>query len=225
MVKNFWLVLVCVGGLSLQAQETAEGKLGSWHLLSISPRISNTISLQALVQSRYYEQLRNFNQFVVRTGIIYDMNPRLSMSFGYGFIVTDATYEKQPNEIYKKEHLFGEQVTLKDKIGTLETEHRFWLEQRLVPTDDGIDLLHRARYRLQANLPLNAIFSLNFHEEVFFNLQGKAYSQNRLYGAFGVRIAPHLSLQAGYFRTYSNHVHLDRLRIAVFYSPDLRKKI
>ncbi len=225
MIKNFWLALVCVGGLSLQAQETAEDKLGSWHLLSITPRISNTISLQAMAQSRYYEQLRNFNQFVVRTSVIYDINHWLSTSFGYGFVVTDATFEKQPNEIYKKEHLLGEQVTLKDKIGKFETEHRFWLEQRFVPIDDGIDLLHRARYRLQVNLPLTTIFSLNFHDEVFFNLQGKAYSQNRLYGALGVHIATHLSLQAGYFRTYANHAHLDRLRIAVFYSPDLRKKI
>jgi hypothetical protein len=225
LVKNFWIVLVFAGALSLQSQETAEDKLGSWHLLSITPRISNTICLQASVQSRYYEQLKNFNQFLVRTGIIYDLNTRLSATFGYGYIVTDTTYAVHPKEGYKKEHQFGEQITLKGKIGRVETEHRFWLEQRLVHVGNGIDILHRARYRLQINLPLSNLFYLNFHEEVFFNLRGKAFAQNRLYGALGVRLLSHVSLQAGYFRTYANHAHLDRLRIAVFYNPDWRKKI
>jgi hypothetical protein len=224
LVKYSWIFLVLVGALTLQAQETAEDKLGSWHLLSITPRISNTLSLQASVQSRYYEQLRNFNQFIVRTGIIYDFNPRISATFGYGYIVTDTTFAVKPKEGYKNEHQFGEQITLKDKIGRVETEHRFWLEQRLVHVGDGFDMRHRARYRLQINLPLNTLLYLNFHEEVFFNLRGKAFAQNRLYGALGVRMASHVSLQAGYFRTYANHDHLDRLRIAVFYNPDWRKK-
>jgi hypothetical protein len=190
--------------IATYGQKTAEGTLGFWHLISVTGKVSNKFSVNFSIQSRYYEQLKNFNQFVVRSGINYEMNPNLTANFSYGFIATDTSFEEQPNEVYRKEHQIGEQLILKNQLGVFDFEHRVWLEQRFIEADyQGI--LHRGRYRLQLNLPIDQIYFLNFHDEVFLNLQDKFWGQNRLYAAIGAHIITNVSMHAGYFRTYSNH--------------------
>lgn len=223
MNKYHIVGLIILITLATYGQKSPEGTLGSWHLISVNAKVSNKFSINSSIQSRYYGQLNNFNQFIVRSGISYEPHPNLTTNFSYGFIATDTSVEERPNELYKKEHQIGEQIALTNELGIFGFEHRLWLEQRFIESDNE-GILHRARYRLQLNLPINHLFFLNFHDEVFLNLQDQVWGQNRFYAALGARIINQVSMQAGYFRTYSNHTHLDRLRIALFYSPDLRKK-
>ena len=216
------------------AQEVGDDQLGSWHMYFGTNRISDKVSIHSEGQLRYYEQAKNFNQLLLRTGLNYHINPDAIVTAGYAYISTDPTFEDfrilggdalvEDSNI--KEHRIFQQLILKNKVRQFGFEHRYRLEQRFI-NDEGFggkDTQHRARYRLQVTLPLTDIFFLNFYDEIFLNLQDRVYGQNRLYGALGVNVTDNLSVQAGYLKNHFPTANFDRLQIGVFYNPDLRKK-
>ena len=223
------MIALCVTVFG-RAQENGEDKLGSWHMYFGTNRVSEKLSIHTELQARYYEQLKNFNQFLARTGLNYHINENAIVTAGYGLIATDATFEELTNETESKEHRIFEQLILKNKVGEFRFEHRYRLEQRFIRVGDigspeySKSTQHRARYRLQLTLPLTDIFFLNFYDEIFLNLQGSVYGQNRLYGALGINVTENLSVQAGYLKNHFPSVNFDRLQIGVFWNPDLRKK-
>ncbi len=204
------------------AQQNGENKLGSWHMYFGTNTISEKLSIHTEAQLRYYEQAKNFNQLLLRTGLNYHINSDAIATLGYGYISTDGTFEEFSNEINSIEHRIFEQFILKNKVGRFNFEHRYRLEQRFIDFGDRTDIQHRARYRLQVTLPLSEIFFLNFYDEIFLNLQDEVFGQNRLYGAVGANITGNLSVQAGYLKNHFTSAHFDRLQIGVFYNPDLR---
>tara|TARA_R110002167_G_scaffold167170_5_gene364323 strand:- start:502 stop:1200 length:699 start_codon:yes stop_codon:yes gene_type:complete len=216
-----WL---CNVASTIQAQETAEGNLGAWHLLSITARVSDHYGFLAAAQVKYYEPYGNFNQTVLRTGINYYVSPHIITSLSYGYQLTDPTFAVDDGAEFKKEHQIGAQITYRHDVGKCVLDYRFWLEQRFVEFDGTTEMLQRTRYRLQINLPLTKRYFMNMHSELFLNLQDDIFGQIRFYGALGLRFSNHLNLHAGYFRSYTKSTHLDRMRIALFYLPDFRKK-
>ncbi len=215
---------------ALSAQDTGVDNLGSWHMYFGTNKISDKFSIHSEVQLRYYEQAKNFNQLLLRTGLNFHINPDAIATLGYGYIETDPSFEESLIEANLSEHRIFEQFILKNKVWEFLFEHRYRLEQRFIsqtnilsdPEQDLSRTEHRARYRLQVTLPLTDIFFLNFYDEVFLNLQGEAFGQNRLYGALGVHVTENLSVQAGYLKNHFRTVDYDRLQIGVFYNPDLR---
>lgn len=206
------------------AQEIGDDNLGSWYMYFGTNKISETLSIHTEAQLRYYENGKNFNQLLLRTGLNYHINPDAIATLGYGHITTDGTFEENPQEVNSKEHRIFEQFILKNTVGKFKFEHRYRLEQRFIKFADRNDTQHRARYRLQVTLPLSAVFFLNLYDEIFLNLQDSVYGQNRLYGAFGAHIFKNTSVQVGYLKNHFPTANFDRLQIGVFYNPDLRKK-
>jgi len=204
------------------AQQIGDDKLGSWHMYFGTNKISEKVSLHTEAQMRYYENGKNFNQLLLRTGINYHINPNAIATFGYGFIETDVTFEELGDLANLTEHRIFEQFILKNTVGQFKFEHRYRLEQRFISFPDRNETQNRARYRLQVTLPLTDIFFLNFYDEIFLNLQNNVYGQNRLYGALGLNVTDNLSVQIGYLKNHFPTANFDRLQIGVFYNPDLR---
>jgi len=223
-MKKIVLLLSFVFSFSLAAQETGEDKLGSWHMYFGTNRISEKLSIHTEAQARYYEQLSNFNQLLLRTGLNYHLNTNAIVTMGYAYIVTDGTFQEFPGDLDSKEHRIFQQFILKNKVGKVGFEHRYRLEQRFLNFGDRKETEHRARYRLQLTLPITPIVFLNFYDEIFLNLQNDVFGQNRLYGALGFNLSKELSMQAGYLKNHFPNAHFNRLQIALFYNPDLRKK-
>lgn len=217
------LLLLFISTLVLTAQEKGEDQLGSWHMYFGTNKLSEKYSLHTEAQLRYYENGKNFNQLLLRTGINYHINSNAIATLGYGHITTDGTFEEFPDETNSVEHRIFEQFILKNKVWEFNFEHRYRLEQRFIDFGDRNDTQHRARYRLQVTLPLTDIFFLNFYDEIFLNLQDDVFGQNRLYGALGINVTHNLSAQIGYLKNHFPTAHYDRLQIGVFYNPDLRK--
>ncbi|MBC6996882.1 DUF2490 domain-containing protein [Cytophaga sp. FL35] len=217
------LFLLFISTLLLTAQENGEDQLGSWHMYFGTNKLSDKYSLHTEAQLRYYENGKNFNQLLLRTGINYHINANAIATLGYGHITTDGTFEEFPDETNSIEHRIFEQFILKNKVWEFNFEHRYRLEQRFIDFGDRNDTQHRARYRLQVTLPLTDTFFLNFYDEIFLNLQDEVFGQNRLYGALGINVTHNLSTQIGYLKNHFPAAHYDRLQIGVFYNPDLRK--
>lgn len=222
MTNKTLLLLFLFLSFQLFAQEAGENKLGSWHMYFGTNKISDKLSLHTEAQLRYYENGKNFNQLLLRTGLNYHINPNAIATLGYGHITTDGTFEEFPDETNSIEHRIFEQFILKNKVWEFNFEHRYRLEQRFIDFGDHNDTQHRARYRIQLTLPLTDIFFLNFYDEVFLNLQDEVFGQNRLYGALGLNVTHNLSAQVGYLKNHFPSANFDRLQIGIFYNPDLR---
>ncbi|MEO9893157.1 DUF2490 domain-containing protein [Aurantibacter sp.] len=222
-MKHFFLIIVLIFSAKTFAQENGEKKLGSWHMYFGTTKIANKLSIHTEAQLRYYEQGKNFNQLLLRTGLNYHISSTAIVTGGYGYIPTDGTFEEFPDEINSKEHRIFEQLILKNKISNVAFEHRYRLEQRFLNFGDSNDTQHRARYRLQVTVPLSKIVFLNFYDEIFLNLQDEVFSQNRLYGALGFKVFQNISLQVGYLKNHFKSAHFDRLQIGVFINTDLSK--
>ncbi len=231
-MKRIILLLTLIFTTSIiNSQDNGDDKLGSWHMYFGTNRISEKLSIHTEAQLRYFENGKNFNQLLLRTGLNYHINPNAIATIGYGHITTDGTFEDN-GQSNSKEHRIFEQFILKNSVGSFKFEHRYRLEQRFItfpntlpePGDKINVTEHRARYRLQVTLPLTDIFFLNFYDEIFLNLQGDVYGQNRLYAALGVNVTDNLSVQAGYLKNHFPTRNYDRLQIGVIFNPDLRKK-
>ena len=225
------IITLCILMLTfcINAQETGEDQLGAWYMYFGTNKIADKLSVHSEAQFRYYEASSNFNQLLLRTGLNYHMNEDAIVTFGYAYIDTDPTFEDTSflgNQIL--EHRIFEQLILKNKLWEFLIEHRYRLEQRFIDTRDlsnnGTETQHRARYRLQATLPLTDTFFLNFYNEIFINLQDEAFGQNRLYAALGIQITKNSSMQLGYLKNHFTSGNFDRIQIGVFINPDLSKK-
>ena len=195
-------------------------------------QIAEKWSIHTEAQLRYFEQAKNFNQLLLRTGLNYHIDDNAIASVGYAYIKTDPTYFEaalidldEPASDKISENRIFEQFILKNKVWELLFEHRYRLEQRFITNNDlnRKSTEHRTRYRLQVTVPLTDIFFLNFYDEIFINLQNEAFDQNRLYAAIGLNVTNNLSVQAGYLKNHFGTVNYDRLQVAVFYNPDLRR--
>lgn len=233
-MKKIITILTLMLTIGICAQETGEDTFGAWYMYFGTNKISDKLSIHTEAQFRYYETTGNFNQLLLRTGLNYHINENAIATLGYGYIDTDPTFEEIPlqdasfsgNEIL--EHRIFEQLILKNKLWEFLIEHRYRLEQRFIDnksfSNNGKDTQHRARYRIQATLPLTDTFFLNFYDEIFINLQDNAFGQNRLYAALGIHITENSSVQLGYLKNHFNSGNFDRIQIGVFFNPDLRKK-
>ena len=224
-MKNVLITIILAISLSSFGQQSGEDKLGSWHMYFGTNKISENLSIHTEAQARYYEQLKNFNQLLLRTGLNYHISDEAIATFGYGFIATDGTFEEFPDEVDSKEHRIFQQFILKNKVSKVAFEHRYRLEQRFLDFGNNSDTQHRARYRLQVTVPLSKVMFLNFYDEIFINLQNNVFGQNRLYGAIGFNVFKDISLQVGYLKNHFPSAHFDRLQIGVFINTDLRKKV
>lgn len=228
-MKKIFALLVLLHSLSTLAQETGEDSWGSWHMYFGTNKIAEKWSIHTEAQFRYYENGKNFNQLLLRTGLNYHINSNAIATGGYAFIQTDPSFESNESQVNNiSEHRIFQQFILKNKVGRFLFEHRYRLEQRFIEVENPNSPFydksteHRARYRLQLTLPLNKIFFLNFYDEIFLNLQNNVFGQNRLYGALGANVFKNTSVQVGYLKNHFATAHFDRLQIGVFYNPDLR---
>ena len=223
-MKKRFLLLALFFTISNFAQEIGDDEFGAWYMYFGTNKISEKLSIHTESQFRYFEETKNFNQLLLRTGLNYHINPNAIATIGYGYISTDGTFEVIADEIRVKEHRIFQQLILKNKVGQVKFEHRYRFEQRFIDFGDRNDTQHRARYRLQVTLPLTDIFFLNFYDEIFLNLQDDVYGQNRLYATLGIHVTENLSVQAGYLKNHFPTANFDRIQIGVFFNTDLRKK-
>jgi len=223
-MRKILVFILLIAFSHAKGQNTGEDVWGAWYMYFGTNRVAEKWSVHTEAQFRLYETVSNFNQLLLRTGMNYHINPEAIATFGYAFIDTDTSFEDSPDEINVKEHRLFEQFILKNKVGEFHFEHRYRLEQRFLDFGEVTDTQHRARYRLQVTLPLTNTVFLNVYDEVFLNLQDQVFGQNRLYGALGVHITENSSLQLGYLKNHFSNANFDRIQLAVFYNPDLRKK-
>jgi Protein of unknown function (DUF2490) len=174
-------------------------------------------------QFRRSEWGAKWMQSLLRFGVQYRMNDKVSVLAGYSFIETfpygDLTKPLNPsfktNQSFPEHRSFA-QVVIKDAVGRLAITNRFRLEQRWIGTMDSTKTVkdwtytNRMRYLLRVDCPLQGKtlddkeFYVAAYDEVMLNFGDKVksniFDQNRFSVLVGFKINKQCKIEAGYIQ-------------------------
>jgi hypothetical protein len=226
------LVFVCLSLTSLFAQKQIDDQVHGWVAYQGNHKLNSQFDLHTEYQWRRADVFSDWQQSLTRIGLDYKLNPSVTISGGYAWILT-YPYGSQPIANRTNENRLWQQVILKQPIGNFQVQHRYRLEQRW--TDNQFK--QRMRYRVQVLIPLQKSFVdkkqgvfLNVNDEVFLgfgNGIGKnILDQNRCIGAVGYQFNKDFSMQIGYLNQFVikfDGLHMERnhtLWTSVVYNLD-----
>ncbi|NTS39729.1 DUF2490 domain-containing protein [Flavisolibacter sp. BT320] len=210
------LLMLTVSG---NAQQQFSGWAGSFNTF----KLNNRFSLHFDAQLRSTNDLENVGAILLRPGLNYHLNKNLVFTAGYLLNSSRRTVGTASSLL--SEHRIWQQALVNQKVSKVALAHRFRFEERFIPkakisgdelATDGYDQVFRFRYFIRGILPLvpGTTFSSGpfaaLQNEVFLNtgnttaVNGKAFDQNRLYGAVGYRFQGKMDIEIGYMNQYSN---------------------
>ena len=145
-----WGLLAIMAGAA-QAED-GEDKLGNWMGVNSTVRFSDHWSLFGQGEVRFWEVASDLNELLWRVAGHYDIN-KIAM-VGLGYVRVDTWPFDDGGGRLREENRLYQQFALKQAWARAKFEHRFRLEQRWFPKNDGESDSNRARYRLQVAVPL-----------------------------------------------------------------------
>ena len=189
-----------------------------WFAYAGTFKLHDKFSIHSEYQFRRDEFITNWQQSLIRVGINYSLNTKVTMRLGYANIETFNYGDFPINSMGKNftEHRTFQMATIVDKVNKIDLSHRFMLEQRwigrytspLLTREDDWLFIHRLRYMFRAQLPLkgNAIDNntpyIAAYNEIFIgfgkNVNENIFDQNRLGLLLGYKFSPSLRIEGGY---------------------------
>lgn len=156
-------ILLGTRGFSQNTRISDRNAIG-WYNYFGTFKLNRKLGIHTEYQWRRDNTITDWQQSLLRVGLNYQVNPKIQLRAGYAWIETFAYGDIPINGFGKDftEHRLFEMVTLTDKISTVETSHRFMLEQRWVgryssanlSKEDEFLFLNRMRYMFRVQLPL-----------------------------------------------------------------------
>ncbi len=205
------------------AQTNPEDKLGAWYNLGGNHRISEKISITTYTEVWLYEVNNNFNFFLLKTGVNYRINPKLTASIFYDYSDFDGNINASTPHNF--ENRISEQIVYKHKLNKLPLDHRFRLEHRFRRKLSSKTSRARLRYRLGTKFKLNKTLFIRLHNELLLTPKLSNTPENRFYTALGIKTSKFNNIQIGYLnRNTSGGSNLHRLQLGFFFKTDFRKK-
>ena len=206
---------------NIYAQKIIHPQTHAWVMYVGTHKLTENVSLMTEYQWRRADGFNDWQQSLLRFGLEYNFHPNFSLMAGYAWVKT-FPYGEQPVLHEFDENRIFEQVNLKNKIGKIEVQHRYRLEQRFLEQyakDASQNIVQldpvfrqRMRYRAMLSIPLtrkdkvdHTLF-LNLNNEVFLGF-GKGIGknildQNRFISALGWRVNQNLNFQLGYLNQF-----------------------
>lgn len=223
MSKNFLLLLFLPVSLSgQQADRIRAINENGWYMYLGDHPLSGRWGVHLEGQWRRSNVITKWQQLLLRPGVNYDLNEAVMLTAGYAFIDTWPNGEAPaPNRF--PEHRLFQQALVRQRIGRIQTGHRYRLEQRLLgetqrEADGSVNVNryryeNRFRYMFRANVPLRGRtiekgdwyvglyneFFVNFGCNVGYNI----FDQNRAYAALGYKLGEIGNLEVGYMQQTS----------------------
>jgi hypothetical protein len=212
------VVLIYAGPSYSQGQRLADHNSIGWFAYTGTFKIKPKISIHTEYQWRRVNVLKNGQQSLIRTGINYHINPKLTFRLGYANIETYNYGDFPLNAMGKQftEHRMYQVATITDKVSLVDISHRFMLEQRwigrytnssLLKEDDWV-FANRFRYMFRMQWPLKGKNIGNktpyavIYDEMFIgfgkNVAENVFDQNRLGILIGYRFSPIIRIEAGF---------------------------
>lgn len=217
-------ILLCLSlcFIKIQSQNSSQSKLGTWYMLDASHKLSEKIKLTTNAHFRYYELASEYQQEIYRVGLNYSFNPKINVTGGVVYSITDTSYKENFPDLY--EYRFYQDLNIKDNWGKIQAKHRVRLAQRFKTKNSAKEITHRIRYGLFLSYPISKNWETYTFSEIFIKFASKPFSQNRTGAGFIKKINDKLKLKLGYFYTKFSNSGLHRLQLAVILNTDFTKK-
>jgi long-subunit fatty acid transport protein len=221
MQKNLVLLLILTSiGTTSFSQNTRIGDPNTigWYAFSANIKLNKVWTLNSEFQWRRDELIKEPMQNLLRLGINYSVNPKLSVRAGYALAETYNYGDIPLNNLGKQftEHRSWQMVNLTDKVKAFELSHRFMLEQRFIgryskaqlSKEDQFIFSNRFRYMFRVQVPLkgNTMADntpyLAVYDELLIgfgkNVNENVFDQNRLGVLLGYRFNSKIRIEGGY---------------------------
>lgn len=224
MNKVIIILFLSLFSFTIQAQKSAENKLGTWYMYNGSHKVSEKFALKTMAHFRYFEAASEFQQEIYRLGVNYSFNPKTNVTVGVSYATADVAYDTPSNNLY--EYRFYEDLNLKSKWGKFNAGHRIRLEHRFIHKNIIEETTQTwIRYNLNVGYPLSEKWSAYVFNELFLNLdRGKRFAQNWTGGGFIHKLNSNIKFKMGYFQIKSPNNVLKRLQLGVILNTNHTKK-
>ena len=189
-----------------------------WYVYNGTFKLNKKWGIHTEYQWRRDNVVKDWQQSLLRTGINYQVNPKLSLRVGYAWIETYNYGDIPINGFGKQftEHRAFQMATVNDKMGMVELSHRFMLEQRWIgrytnaslSKEDEYFFINRFRYMIRMQLPLKGETIADktpyvaIYNEIFIgfgkNVNENVFDQNRLGILLGYRCSSKLRIEGGF---------------------------
>lgn len=196
-----------------------DSEIGNWLMYFGNQKINSKWNWHNEVQYRSYDFIGDTQQFLLRTGIGYNLTENNNnILLGYAFINSYKYLTNSDKKTESNENRIFQQFITRQYIGRTLLQHRYRIEERFISDDFKM----RFRYQLGINIALNKKtfekHTLYFaaSDEVFINAESPIFDQNRLYGAVGYFIDKHFKIEAGFMAQTFEHSNRNQFQISVF---------
>jgi hypothetical protein len=206
-------VLLACGAPPLAAEEVDDNAHLWLNYVGTHPLGDGPWALHLESQIRRADFGEDWQQLLLRAGLVYNLSPNLSAALGYGYVKT-YPYGDFPALDDFPEHRIWEQVSYTHKFLELEWQHRLRLEQRFIGelsplSGGGYDVAdyryeNRVRYMLRTTIPISSDKRtyIALWDEVFFNfggnVKGNHFDQNRAFIGLGHKVTDSTRVELGF---------------------------
>ncbi|RFP63374.1 DUF2490 domain-containing protein [Hymenobacter lapidiphilus] len=216
------LTLLATGPALAQNSRLTDRNSIGWYTNFTTLRFAERWSGHLEYQFRRENIITDWQQSLLRTGVNYTVNDKLTLRFGYAWIETFpyGDYPIQGAGFRFPEHRTYQMATLSNPIGRFEVSHRFMLEQRWVgrilrAADNTRDFdewvySNRLRYMGRVQMPLGQPGAggrgpyAAAYDELFIgfgeNVGENVFDQNRLGLLLGYRFSPKFRMEGGFLQ-------------------------
>lgn len=184
-----------------------------WGVVAARMGLTERLSGSLEVQTRFSDDISEFERVVVRPSLRWLFAPSLTGSLGY-----DAHIVESPSDFL--EQRVWQQLSAEHELAGVSGSLRFRLEERFIEDVDGAAVRARIRLRLQAPLPRPAWYLAGSNEVLvgFNSLRGgpeRGFDEDRLFAGVGRSLGRGLKLEAGYQLQYVHRSGEDRANHAL----------
>lgn len=189
-----------------------------WYVYNGTIKLNRKWGIHTEYQWRRDNVIKDWQQSLLRTGINYQVNQKLSLRLGYAWIETYNYGDIPINGFGKQftEHRAFQMATINDKTGMVELSHRFMLEQRWIgrysnaslTKEDDYFFVNRFRYMVRMQVPLKGKTITDktpyaaLYNEMFLgfgkNVNENVFDQNRLGLLLGYRFSSKVRIEGGF---------------------------
>lgn len=206
----------------LQAQNSSENDYGSWILLYGNTKIHEEWSVPVVGIVRHHHMLDKYGFFFFRTGATYKLSKASTITGGFALLNSNSYLGpddvKNTNQLW----LYAE-YNLNTLYHTQKISHRFRVENRRLINVDDPKVNNRVRYRLQYVKPIYKDIYFKAFNELFLNIKGETFNQNRVFIGFGQQLNPKIKVDIGYFNRKFKKSNEDIIRLSLSFNIDLTK--
>lgn len=217
-MKIKFLIVFILGILS-NPNYAQNSKTGNWLMYFGNQSVSKKWNVWNEVQYRNYNIIGDLQQFLLRTGIGYNISENNNnILLGYAYVYTENYIGNSSDKSGSKEHRIYQQFLTRQSFKSIVLQHRYRIEERFLPDEFQI----RFRYSLALQVPLNHsslirnTVYLAASNEIFIKNTTSQFDRDRIYLALGYVINPYFRLEAGMMSQILESNHRNQFQIGLF---------